>query len=242
MSVRERRPDDGVPDASVSDLWVFGYGSLMWRPDFAFEERVPARLTGHHRAFCIYSTHHRGSHARPGLVLGLDRGGSCDGIAYRVAARHAAATRRYLTEREQVYGVYRAARLPVALDHAGQQPRVVHALAYVAERAHPSYAGRLTLDEQARIIRAARGVSGCNLDYLANTLDAFAALGIRERDLERVGVLAGVAFVGCSGAGLTARPAVRALQATAARVTRPVQSIPVAKRRRFVHRRQIGLK
>lgn len=234
----------GVSETSGrdADLWVFGYGSLMWKPGFPFEERFRARLARYHRAFCVTSTHHRGSHARPGLVLGLDLGGSCDGIAYRVAAREAPAVRRYLTEREQVYGVYRAARLPVVLTDAPAEPTVVQALAYVVERAHPSYTGPLPLAEQARRIRAARGISGCNLDYLANTLDAFAALGIRERDLERVGVLARIAFAGCGGPDVAARPAVRALQACAARVTRPPPSLPVSQRRRFVHRRTTALR
>src|SRR5215831_18456183 len=97
------------------DLWVFGYGSLMWRPEFAYEEAQPARLVGYRRCFCIYSVYHRGTHERPGLVLGLDRGGACEGIAYRVAAARAAETTRYLRLREQVYGVYRERHLPVEL-------------------------------------------------------------------------------------------------------------------------------
>ena len=98
------------------DLWVFGYGSLMWRPDFAFAERHRARLDGYHRCFCITSTHHRGSHARPGLVLGLDRGGTCEGVVYRVAAGQAAHVRAYLRRRELINGVYREA-LVAGCDH-----------------------------------------------------------------------------------------------------------------------------
>src|SRR5215470_16603979 len=95
------------------DLWVFAYGSLMWRPAFAFAEARRARLTGYHRAFCIYSVHHRGTPERLGLVLGLDRGGVCEGVAYRVPATDAVAVRAYLRAREQVSGVYREAFLPV---------------------------------------------------------------------------------------------------------------------------------
>jgi cation transport protein ChaC len=171
------------------DLWVFAYGSLMWRPGFLFEERHHARVTGVRRCFCIYSVHHRGTHARPGLVLGLDRGGTCEGIAYRVAAARAEATVRYLREREQVNGVYREAHLPAELLAAGRQE--VLALAYIVERAHPSYAGRLPLALQARLIRGARGRSGNNLDYLVSTLRHLAELGIRERELERLLVLIG---------------------------------------------------
>jgi glutathione-specific gamma-glutamylcyclotransferase len=96
-------------------LWIFGYGSLMWRPDFAFIERQPARLTGYHRCFCITSTHHRGTAERPGLVLGLDRGGYCAGVAYRVAAEDEACVLAYLRKRELVNGVYREARSTVDL-------------------------------------------------------------------------------------------------------------------------------
>src|SRR5471030_1693744 len=89
------------------DLWVFGYGSLIWKPGFAFLEQSPARLIGEHRSLCIYSMVHRGTYERPGLVLGLDRGGACQGVAFRVARREREATVAYLREREQVTGVYR---------------------------------------------------------------------------------------------------------------------------------------
>jgi glutathione-specific gamma-glutamylcyclotransferase len=175
----------------MADLWVFGYGSLMWRPGFAFEEARPATLSGYRRCFCIYSVHHRGSPRRPGLVLGLDRGGACHGMAFRAAERSAEATLAYLRAREQVNGVYREAVVPLSVGR-GQTP--IQAVAYLAERAHPSYTGPLTIAQQARLIRAARGLSGPNLDYLANTLAHLAELGIRERELERVLILAGAVF------------------------------------------------
>ncbi len=94
-------------DFADGDLWVFGYGSLIWNPGFAFVEQVPARLIGEHRSLCIYSLVHRGTPEKPGLVLGLDRGGACQGIAFRVAPEHRDATVAYLREREQVTSVYR---------------------------------------------------------------------------------------------------------------------------------------
>jgi glutathione-specific gamma-glutamylcyclotransferase len=174
---------------AAHDLWVFAYGSLMWRPGFAYEEARRARVTGYRRAFCIYSVHHRGTPERLGLVLGLDRGGVCEGVAYRVAAADAVATRAYLRAREQVSGVYREALLPAELEV--RPPAEVMALAYIVERAHPAYAGRLPLRLQARLIRGAKGRSGANLDYLVSTVRHLIELGIRERELERLVVLTG---------------------------------------------------
>ena len=129
-------------------IWIFGYGSLMWKPGFPHDEAVKARLTGYRRCFCIYSTNHRGTGTRPGLVLGLDRGGVCDGIALRVTPAHAQTTLTYLRDREQVHGVYRETLVPVRLDDGSH--RTVMAQAYIVERAHPSYAGPLSLDQQDR--------------------------------------------------------------------------------------------
>jgi glutathione-specific gamma-glutamylcyclotransferase len=175
--------------ADAHDLWIFAYGSLMWRPGFEAEEVMHARLVGWRRSFCIYSRFHRGSDRRPGLVLGLDRGGMCEGIAFRVSASNARQTLRYLREREQVGSVYREALVPVTL-LTGERPEVM-ALAFLVERAHPSYAGDLPLAEQAHVIRGGIGRSGNNIDYLASTLAHLAALGIRERPLERLQAIVG---------------------------------------------------
>ena len=163
--------------------WVFGYGSLMWRPGFPFVEAQRAVLVGFRRCFCVYSVHHRGTRTRPGLVLGLDRGGACTGMAFRVAPEDIAGVRAYLREREQTEGVYREAHVPVELV---EPRREVPALAFIVERSHVNYAGALPVAAQARIIAAARGISGVNADYLINTLAHLADMGIRERELERV--------------------------------------------------------
>src|SRR6201996_9483087 len=130
------------------DLWVFGYGSLMWRPGFDFVEQVPARLIGEHRALCVYSFVHRGTPEKPGLVLGLDRGGACRGIAFRVAEEKREETIAYLRAREQVTSVYREVMRSVWLENDPRQR--VAALAYVVERGHVQYAGRLYLAEPLR--------------------------------------------------------------------------------------------
>src|SRR5437762_12425077 len=113
------------------DLWVFGYGSLMWRPGFAFLERIPARLNGAHRGLCVFSHIHRGTPERPGLVLGLDHGGTCRGIAYRAATRDREATLAYLRAREQVTMVYRETHRPVML--LGNPERRVTAVCFMVD-------------------------------------------------------------------------------------------------------------
>ena len=171
---------DTISD-SGEDLWVFGYGSLMWRPGFDYLERVEARLIGAHRALCVYSFYHRGSPERPGLVLGLDLGGACRGIAFRVAAAESARTIAYLREREQVTMVYREALRRVWLK--GEPERSVQALCYMVDRSHPQYAGRLTLDQQLHHVRDGHGQSGANRDYVIATVAALETMGYRESEL-----------------------------------------------------------
>ena len=228
---------------AADGLWVFGYGSLMWRTGFAFVEARRARLDGYHRAFCITSTHHRGSPERPGLVLGLDRGGQCEGMAFRVAPEHARATMGYLRERELINGVYREAFVPVVLHPRGEhgQTETARALAFIVERAHPSYAHGLDLTIEARLIRGARGVSGVGLDYLVNTVRHLQAAGIRERRLERLMGLAAGYVANATAAADHVRPGARAIRNAIWRQGRaPVRLIRRDQRRRFLYRMKLG--
>jgi cation transport protein ChaC len=168
-------------DHADEDLWVFAYGSLMWRPGFAFLQRVPARLVGAHRALCVLSHVHRGTPERPGLVLGLDRGGTCRGIAYRAAASARAATLAYLRAREQVTMVYLETVRPIEL--LTSPGRRVRAVCFMVDRGHPQYAGRLDLATQLHYVRQGHGQSGANRDYVLSTVRELEALGYRDSGL-----------------------------------------------------------
>jgi cation transport protein ChaC len=175
-----------VPDTDLSKgaLWVFGYGSLMWRPGFDFIEQVPARLIGEHRALCVYSFDHRGTPEKPGLVLGLDRGGACRGVAFRVAAEHRSSTVEYLRSREQTTNVYREVMRSVWLEN---EPRErVSALTYVVDRGHVQYAGRLPLADQLRHVVQGHGRSGNNRDYVLSTVKSIEAQGFRDSQLHQL--------------------------------------------------------
>src|SRR6201997_5715803 len=170
----ETELSDSAPQHNPDgDLWVFGYGSLMWRPGFEFIEQVPARLIGEHRALCVYSFDHRGTPEKPGLVLGLDRGGACRGIAFRVAATRRHDTVDYLRSREQTTNVYREVMRSVWLENDARQR--VSALAYVVDRGHVQYAGRLSLTEQLRYVQQGHGQSGVNREYVLSTVKAIEA-------------------------------------------------------------------
>lgn len=164
----------------MGDFWVFGYGSLIWRPGFEALERQKARVFGLHRSLCVYSWVHRGTRERPGLVFGLDRGGSCHGLAYKVAGKNREAVVSYLREREMVTNVYREHDCLLALN-SGEK---VRALTYVIDRSHPQYAGKLDLERQVEIIVGARGQSGENPDYVLSTAQHLETHGIRDRRLD----------------------------------------------------------
>lgn len=169
----------------MGDFWVFGYGSLMWRPGFAHVETRRARLYGFRRALCIHSHVYRGTPERPGLVLGLDRGGSCVGLAFRVPEDLRAEVVGYLRDRELVTSVYLERVLPIRLEGGEAVP----AICYVADALHEQYAGHLDAAEAARIVGAASGQSGPNSDYVLNTIEHLRGLRIRDHWLEHVGRL-----------------------------------------------------
>src|SRR6201995_2073164 len=172
---------------SKGDLWVFGYGSLMWRPGFDSIERVQARLIGEHRALCVFSFDHRGTPERPGLVLGLDRGGACRGIAYRVKAKKRAEVVAYLREREQTTNVYREVMRSVWLDNDARER--VSALTYVADRGHVQYDRPFSLPDQLRHVLQGHGRSGNNRDYVLSTVKAIEAEGFRDGPLHQLALM-----------------------------------------------------
>ena len=168
----------------TQDLWVFAYGSLMWDPGFPFVERRAALLNGYHRRFCIYSHHYRGTPERPGLVLGLDNGGSCRGIAYRTAAEEMHGVVAYLWRREMISYAYRPATVTVRLITPDGHPgEAVTAWAFTVDHDHGQYCAERDTATLVRMIRAGQGSKGSNRDYLAATIDHLDELGIRDEPL-----------------------------------------------------------
>lgn len=161
--------------------WVFGYGSLMWNPGFAYIDKQPAQLTGYHRSFCIYSHHYRGTQERPGLVLGLDKGGICQGVSFRVARSEWQNVVSYLDERELIGYAYRAVAIDIKIE---QSYTAVKSYTYVADPSHPTYAGDIGIERSADMIINALGVGGLNRDYLINLLQQLETHGYKEPALQ----------------------------------------------------------
>ena len=172
----------GTSLGNDDECWLFAYGSLMWSPDFGYLDAVPARLSGYHRHFCLYSYIYRGSREAPGLVLGLDRGGSCWGIAYRIAADNAEAVLQQVDRREIQHAVYHRRRLAVRLG-MGEGGRRLVAHAYVVNRDSPQYAGRLSQKRVIELVCQGEGERGRCLDYLHNTVAHLNELGLPDPNL-----------------------------------------------------------
>jgi cation transport protein ChaC len=162
-------------------VWIFAYGSLMWNPEMPFAERRPALLRGYHRSFCLYSRDYRGTPEHPGLVLGLDRGGSCRGIAYRLPEDGLGAAIDRVWAREMAGQVYDMRPVKVTTPQGG-----IRAYAFTVRRNNQDYAGRLSLDAAARIIATAKGGRGTGRDYLANTVRHLEELGIADGPLHEI--------------------------------------------------------
>lgn len=165
-----------------STHWVFGYGSLIWRPGFAAMSQQQATMPGVHRRLCVYSFRHRGTEQQPGLVFGLMHGGSCRGMAFEVPAVEWDEVHAYLVERERDRGVYREALRPMGLADG----RRVTGLAFLVDERHPQFAGRLTVEQQVSLVRRGVGESGANPEYVLETARHLHALGIRDRYLDEV--------------------------------------------------------
>lgn len=166
----------------MSDFWVFGYGSLMWNPGFEVLRKERGALYGLHRSFCVYSWVHRGTKESPGLVLGLDKGGSCRGMTMLAPGHAREDIINYLRARELVTSVYIETWRKVRLI-TGEE---VKALVYRADNSHPQYASGLSLDRQVDIVRGSQGKSGHNIDYVKSTVSALKEQGIRDHGLEYI--------------------------------------------------------
>jgi len=175
--------DDFSARLPKGELWVFGYGSLIWSPCFAYKEKALARVHGYHRALCILSTRYRGTHRKPGLVMGLCRGGSCWGMAFRVPASQVGRTLRRLWNREMPRRVYQPRLVQARL---GRSRRMVRALAFLADPTHPSYVRELDLHGRARLVAQGIGQRGPCVDYIQNTLEHMHEVGVRDPHLERI--------------------------------------------------------
>ena len=164
------------------DLWLFGYSSLMWSPGFRHAEKRTGLVRGYHRALCILSNRYRGTPEKPGLVMGLCRGGSCWGMAFRIPAARVRRVLRALWSREMLNKVYVPTLVPVTVG-----PRLrIRALAFVADTSHRQFVRELDLHGRARLVAQGIGQRGPCVDYIRNTLEHMLELGVNDPHLARI--------------------------------------------------------
>lgn len=225
--------DDFIAQLPKGDLWVFGYGSLMWSPGFSFKAKALGRTHGYHRALCILSTRYRGTKRKPGLVMGLCRGGSCWGMAFRVDAAEVRRALVRLWRREMPRRVYAPRLLEVQL----RSGRRIRALAFLADPTHPAYVRELDLHGRARLVAQGIGQRGPCVEYISNTLDHMRTVGVRDPHLERILHTAlalrakGTNGSGTAAAGAQMPSAERQPEATAARDVLPTRASGAEPRR-----------
>jgi cation transport protein ChaC len=223
------RLEEFLAQLPKGDLWVFGYGSLMWSPGFTYKEKALGRVHGYHRALCILSTRYRGTKRKPGLVMGLCRGGSCWGMAFRVHAARVRQALARLWKREMPRRVYAPRLLKVQLSSG----REVRALAFLADPTHPAYVRELDLHGRARLVAQGIGQRGPCMDYIRNTVAHMHELGVADPHLERV--LHAALALRANGSGAAAQAEVpsaeRQPEATAARDVLPRRASERAPRR-----------
>ena len=166
----------------TDDIWIFGYGSLMWSPNFSYEEVQLARLEGYHRDLCILSVVFRGTPDIPGLVMGLNPGGHCVGRAYAVSADKKEETLVYLHEREMINDVY----APTWVDIELEDGRLVNAYTFVSVAGHPQFVGPYSLEQKVALVLQGTGKRGTSLEYLENTCTHLRELSICDETLEAI--------------------------------------------------------
>lgn len=171
-------------DDAPAELWIFGYGLMMWQPGFDFVEKRPARIIGVHRSMCVYSTIYRGTPQHPGLVLGLDRGGACKGTAFRIAPEQRNATISYLRSREQVTPVYQ--ETIGSMELLDGMNGHLDACFYVVDPGHVEYASPMSVRDEAKLIERARGTLGTNRDYVLETASHLRALNCLDDELREL--------------------------------------------------------
>ncbi len=181
-----KTPDHLPKSKDGEDLWVFAYASLMWRPDFEHTEVLDATLHGYNRRLCIYSYQYRGTPECPGLVFGLDRGGSCRGRVLRVVSKNVDDVVGYLYEREMINKVYHPRMVSVTINPHSDAPIPATSLTFIADTNHIQYAPPMEDFEAVKLIRQGHGIGGPCIDYLSNTADHLRQLGITDHHLERL--------------------------------------------------------